>query len=158
MMASLGLLLLLNGCGYYSFTGASAGHLRSVAVPPFENRTAEFGIAESLTQSLIDAFTVEGTLKVRGLSSADAVLYGTVVRIDDRPSAFTADETVEQYKVTVTVRLRFEDRVKGKVAWEESMSQFGLYPTGNSADRQRGIEDAMEKLSEDILSKTVSGW
>ena len=45
----IGLLLLVQGCGFYSFTGASTGGLKSIAVPTFENQTAEFGLAETIT-------------------------------------------------------------------------------------------------------------
>lgn len=160
LLLSLTALLLAGGCGYYSFTGASAGHLRSIAIPAFDNRTAEFGVAETLSESLIDLFTADGTLKVRDVRSADAVLYGTVTSITDRPSAITSDETVSQYEIRVTVNLRLEDRVKGKIAWEESLSQTALYnfSGGSTAERDAGLEDAVGKLAEDILSKTVSGW
>lgn len=154
------LLLTSGGCAYYSFTGASAGHLRSIAIPAFDNRTAEFGVAENLTESLINLFTTDGTLKVRDVRTADAVLYGTVTSINERPSAITSSETVSQYQVTIVVRLRFEDRVQGKVAWEESVTQSALYDfsSGSTAERDAGLEEAVGKLADDILSKTVSGW
>jgi len=151
---------LASGCGYYSFTGASAGHLQSIAIPSVENQTAEFGLAESITDNLLETFTNDGTLKVRDIRTADSILYVTIASINERPAAYNADETVDQYQITVSVRVRFEDRVKGKVAWEETISQFGLYPYtgGSSGDRDAGLEEAAEKIVEDILSKTVSGW
>ncbi|MFH0881828.1 MAG: LptE family protein [bacterium] len=156
----LGLLLLMQGCGLYSFTGASTGGLKSIAIPTFENQTAEFGLAETISDDLIDRFNQDGSLKVRDARTADSILYGTIARITDQPAAFTAEGNVEQYKVTIAVHLRFEDRVKGKIVWEDTISQFGLYPFsgGSTADREQGLTDAMDKLVDDILSKTVSGW
>jgi hypothetical protein len=156
----LGLLLLLQGCGFYSFTGASTGGLKSIAIPTFENQTAEFGLAETISDNLIDRFNQDGSLKVRDPRTADSILYGTITRITDQPAAYTAAGNVEQYKVTIAVHLRFEDRIKGKIVWEDNVSQFGLYPfgSGSTADRDQGLSEAMDKLVDDILSKTVSGW
>ncbi|UCE05762.1 MAG: hypothetical protein JSW07_19560, partial [bacterium] len=52
------LLLALFHCGYYSFSGSSLpSHIRTIAVPMFENRTTEFGVREDITDALINEFT-----------------------------------------------------------------------------------------------------
>ncbi len=152
--------LLLGGCGIYTFSGSIPGGMKTIAVPPFENQTAEFGLVEDLTDELIDRFIKDGTLKVKDLRDAESALYGTIVRVDDVPFTIRPDESVEEYKVTITVVIRFEDLVHGKVLWEERMSQFGVYPFsgGSSAQREEGLQEAVKKLTDDILNKTVSGW
>lgn len=150
---------VLSGCGMYTFTGAVPTHLESIAVPPFQNNTAEFGLSEDLSNALIDEFIDDNSFKVLDLRQADSVIYGTITRVQDVPNTYTADETVEEYKVTITVRVRYEDLVKGKVVWEETLSAFGIYPFGGGlAEREQGVEEATRKLTEDILNKTVSGW
>ncbi len=151
---------LVAGCAIYTFSGNVPGHLKTVAIPAFENQTAEFGLVEKLTDELVDRFILDNSLKVRDLRDANSAVFGTIVRIEDIPFSYSADETVEEYKVTVVVRVRFEDLVKAKIVWEETLSQFGVYPFsgGSSAQREEGIDKAVEKLSEDILNKTVSGW
>ncbi|GBE30230.1 MAG TPA: hypothetical protein ENH10_00965 [Bacteroidetes bacterium] len=149
----------VSGCGFYSFSGSVPGHLKSIAVPPFENQTAEFGLAEDLTEALVNEFLDDNTFKVFDLRQADAVIYGTILRVVDGPSTFSSDETVQEYKVTVTVRVRYEDLVKGKVVWEETLSTFGIFPAGGGlAEREEGVVEAVQKMTEDILNKTVSGW
>ena len=39
------LLCIASGCGIYSVKGSMAPHLKTVAIPLFENRTAEFRVA-----------------------------------------------------------------------------------------------------------------
>jgi len=136
------------------------GGIRSIAIPPFENQTAEFGIAELLSEAVEDEFRSDNTLKIRNLNNADSILYGTIVRVDDHPSTYNADESVEEYRITVTVHIRYEDRLKGKTVWEENISDFGIYAFtgGSSAERDQGLQEAVTKLAEDILNKTVSGW
>ncbi len=153
------LLLQVSGCGVYSFSGAAPSHIKSIAVPPFDNQTAEFGLAQDLADALIEEFVDDNTFKVYDLRQSDSVLYGTIVRVNDAPNTITASEAVEEYKVTITVRVRYEDLVKGKVVWEETISAFGIFPAGGGlAEREAGVEEATKKLTEDILNKTVSGW
>jgi outer membrane lipopolysaccharide assembly protein LptE/RlpB len=159
-LTSLALIfLIVSGCGVYTFSGAVPGHLKSIAVPPFENQTAEFGLAEDLSAALIDEFLDDNSFKVLDLRQADAVIYGTIVRIHDAPSTYSSNESVQEYKVTITARVRYEDLVKGKIIWDETISSFGTFPTGGGlAERAEGIDEAVKKLTEDILNKTVSGW
>lgn len=153
------LTILTVGCRYYSFTGAVPSNLTTVAIPTFENQTAEFGLDQALTDAVVNTFTVDNTLKIVDVRDAESVLYGTIVRVDDQPSTFSADESVQEYKVTIVVKVRYEDLTKGKVVWEQNLSNFGIYPfTGDQSAREEGVDDALRKLTEDILNKTVSGW
>ena len=52
--------LLTIRCGIYSFSGSTLpSHLKTVGVPIFENRTAEFGIDQQITDIIIDAIRRE---------------------------------------------------------------------------------------------------
>ncbi|MDP8208517.1 MAG: LptE family protein [Candidatus Electryonea clarkiae] len=150
------LVFLVPGCGIYTFGGNVPGHLKSVAIPIFENQTSEFEIVELLTEAVEEAFRVDNTLKIKDIKNADSVLNGTIIRIGDVPSTYNADETVDEYKITVSVQVSFEDKIKGKIIWEEIVSGWGIYPSDGVRDE--GMEKAVEKLAEDILNKTVSGW
>ncbi|MBZ0264466.1 hypothetical protein K8I28_07335 [bacterium] len=134
--------------------------MKSIAIPVFENQTAEFGIVETLTDEVVGQFTRDNSLKIRDLDAADSVLRGTLMRVEDQPFTVRADESVEEYKVTLHVRLVFENLKDGKIILDESISGFGVYPFGGGsrAQRDEGIEEAIGKLSQDILNKTVSGW
>lgn len=49
--------LLFSSCGIYSFSGNLPGGVKSIAIPVFENQTAEFGIVETLTDEVVGQFT-----------------------------------------------------------------------------------------------------
>ena len=58
-------LIILTSCGPYSFTGSSIpGHIKTIAIPLFEDRTSEFEIKEKLTDYIIDEVTRDNTLKI----------------------------------------------------------------------------------------------
>lgn len=156
---SIGLGALLCGCGAYSFSGAVAGDIKSITIPLFDNQTAEFGIQETITDALIAGFQREGILKVVDETRADAILHGTILRIDDTPNTYTADEQVSEYRFQITCEISLENARTGEDLWKQTFSTWGNYPyTGSLADRQTGMDEALRKLTEDILNRIVSNW
>jgi hypothetical protein len=142
-------------CGIYSFSGSTLpAHIKTVAVPLLENQTPEFGIDQQLTEALISAITKDNSLKISSSRSADSILKGTILSIRESAGAYDKNETASGFRVTITIKLSFEDIKKRKVLWEENWSHWGSYET----DREEGIQEAIDKLTTDILNKTVSGW
>ncbi|MBN2028948.1 LptE family protein [bacterium] len=149
---------LLWSCGPYSFSGSTLpSHIRTVAVPLFEDRTAEFGIDQKLTDRLIEAITSDNTLKIGNQRNADSILNGTIELIRDTAGEYNQGEVASDFRVTITVRVSFEDIQKQEVLWDETWMQFGVYDNVET-DRDRGIDEALDKLTSDILNRTVSGW
>ncbi len=152
-------LLLQLSCGFYSFKGSLDPHLKTVAIPLIDNRTAEFGVAEQMTDAFIDEFTKDNSLKIADIGSANVLINGAITRIDDRSGAVTSSETVQDIKIYITVSIKCMDQVKHQVMWEERLTQWGAYdPSGGPSAREDALAEAIEKLSQDVLNKTVSGW
>lgn len=164
MKVWISLLLLLSfqlsGCFRYSFTGTVPPHLKTVAIPTLEDRTSEFGLRESLTDALIGSYRKDNTLRVVDVARADAVVSGEILSVSEAPYTFTASETITEYRVTVNVNVRFEDKVKAKVIFEAPISAWGTYNFANegTAGRQKAVDAAVQKLADDIVAKTLSGW
>lgn len=153
--AFLASMLFFLKCGIYSFSGSNLPpDIKTVAIPLFENKTPEFGMDQEITDLLISAITRDNTLKIAGLRQADARLLGSILRVEDRAGQYDQNEQASDFRITITVRIAFEDIKKRRNLWEETLSQWGSY----SADRKDGIRQAVEKLSTDILNRTVSGW
>jgi len=147
-------------CAHYSFSGSMAPHIKTVAVPLFEDNTAEFNVKEQFTDVLIEEFTRDNTLKIADRRRADSVLEGVIFRIEDRAGAYNSQESAQEMKVYVTVDIRYFDRKKNEVIWEDRLTQWGTYDPGMSGDeaRMEGITEALDKLATEILNRTVSGW
>jgi hypothetical protein len=58
--------------------------IRSVAVPMVINRSAEIGLEEDATIRIQEEFLADGRLEVTGQDRADAVVYVTIKRFNDR--------------------------------------------------------------------------
>jgi hypothetical protein len=153
--AAMAISLILLRCGPYSFSGSTLpSDIRTVFIPLFDNKTSEFGIDRQITDLLISAITRDNTLKIAGARDADARLVGSILRAEDRAGQYDQNEQATDFRITLTVQVAFEDIKKRKNLWEETLTQWGSY----SDNRDDGIRQAVEKLSTDIINRTVSGW
>ena len=161
LMGMVGMVMLFGmGCGLYSFSGAVPGGIKTVAIPLFDNATSEYGIRESITDAVIDRFQRDNIVKVVDLGRAEGILRGQITNVIDQPYTFQATETVQEYRVIVSVRVSMENTQTGETVWSQEFSEWGTYPfsSGGSTERDQGITEAITKLTEDISNKVVSGW
>lgn len=157
----LALGFMVTGCSY-SFTGSSVpSHLKTIAIPLFDDQSGsgEPSLREEFTKKLIDRFVQDNSLQVTDRSAADAIIEGTIVAMPDQPLVVEAGETVSKRRVTITVKATYQDLKLRKKVWEKEFSNWGDYESsGGIESRSAGIAAAIEKLTEDILIETVSGW
>ena len=152
------ILLFAVNCAYYSFSGSLPPHLRTVAVPLFEDNTAEFGVKEELTDAVITQFGRDNSLKLGTDRDSDVLVKGTILRIRDDVASYNQAETVESAKVYVSVKIECTDTVKRKVLWQETLSRWGTYSPDATDERNDAISDAILQLADEIVNKTVTGW
>jgi hypothetical protein len=96
-------------------------------------------------------------MKIADRRLAESVVQGTLLKVEERAGAFNRDENVQEIRVYVTVNLKYEDTKKRRTVWEEQIVQFGAYIPGSS-DRGSAIKDAIDKIAQQVLNKTVAGW
>ncbi len=154
---AFGLSLLIVACTPYSFSGGRTALVKTIAIPLFENETAEFGLAESLTEGIIDGFVEDNQIKVVDESTAEAILTGTVT--DYSRKAYTFDETdqVNEYIVEIWVDAKLDRTNDSGAVWTQSkMRGFGVYPADSA--ETLGQTRAIDKLTEDIINLTIRSW
>jgi hypothetical protein len=151
-----------NIVGCYSFTGSSVPlHLRTIAIPLFDDQSGsgEPNLREVLTNKLIERFRQDNSLEIADRTTADAILEGTIEIAATKPLVVTAGETVSKNRFTLEVKVMYQDMKLKKKIYEKKFSQIGDYDIGSGVEgRQRGIDAAIEKIADDILLETVSGW
>jgi hypothetical protein len=157
-------LVLANiaGCAY-SFTGASVPpHLKTVAIPLVEDQSGfgEPGLRELVTTELTNLFISDNSLEVADRGQADSILEGAITTVSDAPAVIQQGEQVSKRRITVTARFAYQDMKLRKKVWEKNFSTWGDYESsgGGPSQRQAGLQEAIRKLTEDVLLETVSGW
>lgn len=143
-------------CSNYSFTGTGIPGVNSIAIPIFDDKSAEFQIQETLTNSIVENFLKDNTLKVRDLEEADSILRGTITRVEDRPIALGENERAQEFEFYIYVTVSYESKGRTKPIFTENFRGRGTYE--NPEDREEGINEAINKLSTDILNQVITGW
>ena len=155
------LFMVIAGCTY-SFKGGSVpSHLKTIAIPLVEDQSA-YGdpvLRKSFTDQLVNLFTNDNTRQLTNSNTADCSLEGVITEVKDVASVMQGSEQVAQRRITVKVRMIFQDLKLRKKVWEKEFSNWGDYPSGGGlTQRSEGATEAIRKLTEDILNDTVAGW
>lgn len=151
-------VIILSGC--YSFTGASVPpHLKTVAIPLFEDVSGfgEAGLREKFTQKVIELFQSDNNLEIGERLTSDSIIEGSIVQIIDAPQVISGNDIVRTRKVTMIVRATFTDMKLRKKVWEKDFTNWGEYIQGEQT-RDIALDVALNRVAEDILLETVSGW
>lgn len=131
LVLAVGLL----GCGY-NFRGKTnnlPSDVRTIAIPVFKNNTGETRIESVFTDQTIFQFTRSQILRVTGEGNADAVLRGTVTRADVEDVAYTAQETSQQRRITISVKATLTRTRDGKILWQRhELKQQRTFAVGSS--------------------------
>ncbi len=173
--------ILLSGCMFYSMAGSIPPHIKSIAIPLVENQTAEFAMAETVTDNLVSKFTEENILRVTNEKGADSIMKGVILKVDDGPYTFSKEEAVTEYRFTVSMKMEWLDAVNDKVLLTKQYSGWGAYGLSGdiSADgidndgdgaidgddideigdpREFATKVAVEKIAEDVLNDILTSW
>ncbi|MBI4810303.1 MAG: LptE family protein [Ignavibacteriales bacterium] len=153
---------IINLMGCYSFTGASVPtHLNTIAIPLFDDQSGsgEPALREKITNELIEKFRQDNSLEVADKTTADSMIEGTIITMTDQPQVVAKGETVSKRRITISVKIVYQDMKLKKKVYEKNFNGWSDFESGGSAaERELAIETAIDKLSEDILLETVSGW
>ena len=156
--------LAAGGCSY-SFTPSKLpSHIKTVAIPVFENVTSEPGIEQEITQQITREFVADNTLQVAPEGRADAGIYGRILRYENRVFGYDAKGETQQYEVIIVVAIEFKDLVKRKTLWQEEemvgrSTYFVVATTGQPPqDEVTGRAEAIRLLGSDILNRAVRSW
>ncbi len=161
----LSLVLILNftGCGIYSFRGNSPPEgIKTIAVPIFNDNSgfAEARLKENFTESLKNKIISDNTFLITDKTKADGLIDGTIISVKDDPLVISGNDNVTKRKITISVKVEFQNLKKQKQIWERTYENWGEY---NSSDntfsaRLTGISTALDRICEDILNDITSNW
>ena len=149
--------VLLAGCGY-SFRGTLPDHVKTVAVPVFGNKTPEPAIENFLTQAVVEAFATNGRLRVVTPENADAILEGEVVGYEIQTLAFDQRASIRQYRLVVTMSLKFRDVKRDALLFEQPRFQerADFRVVGAVSQTISREESALRAAAVDIARSIVS--
>ena len=158
---TLAIFLIVQSCGIYSFKGSLPPHIKNIAIPEFEDRTAEFDLGATVTEQIRNGFINEKILDLVEIDDAHSVLYCTIKSIDDKPAVFSETdegESVDEYRVTIQIDTEWKDMINDKKIFQKTISGYSEYDPNDPDDRTAAIEETIEKITEDMIEQILSDW
>ncbi|OGU08396.1 MAG: hypothetical protein A2W29_05930 [Gemmatimonadetes bacterium RBG_16_66_8] len=159
---ALAAVTLAQGCVYGFAGGGLPPHIRTVAILPFDNQTADPLLTQEVTDAVREAMERRLGLRLAGEGTADALVRGSINRYEpDIPLSFQpGDETralqVTRRRVQLSVTVEIIDQRAGKPLWQRSgLTVDGEYDPPNEAE---GRQVALRKLVSDIVDGAQSQW
>jgi hypothetical protein len=153
--------LALWGCLYGFAGGGFPPNIKTVAVLPFDNQTAEPTLTQEVSVRVREAVESRLGLRQAGQNQADALVRGSITRYEpDLPVAYTGDEnnqvTVTRRLVQITVSVEILDQRQNKTLWQRNgLLLEGDYDPGQEL---QGREKALDKLVTNIVEGAQSQW
>jgi hypothetical protein len=153
---------LLQGCGIYSFTGADTGSAESFQVNFFRNEAQliEPGIDIEFTNLLQDLIQNQTNLSLE-TSGADLTYEGEITEYRIAPMTATAQQTAAQNRLSITVNVRYFNKLDPEKDFEKPFNFFFDYPASQQlvgAAKDEAIATIFERITLDIFNASLANW
>ncbi len=109
-------------------------------------------------------FVTDNHLRIVDEKSADCVIKGKVTDYRNAVFGISNADLAQEYRVTITVSIVFRDQVKNREMWhdEELVKTANYYvqavPGQQAKTELDGRKEAIQKIADEILTRSVESW
>jgi hypothetical protein len=151
-------LLLLAGCMYSFVGGGLPRHIRTLAVLPFDNTTAQPLLESEIEARMQDELPRNLGVRLAAENAADAVVRGRIIGYDEvassvRPSQQDDRVPVVQRQVRITYEAEIYDMREDRSLWR-AQSQAVI---GNFQPDSESIEQGRSRAVQELVRRVVEG-
>ncbi len=157
----LAISTMLFNCGIYSFSGVNT-NAKSFQVLRIENNAlfVEPGLNRDFKIALEDLIQNQTNLTLTN-TNADLIYEGEITDYRISPTTSTSEMTAAQNRLTISVKIRFTNRIKEDDDLDQSFSFY--YDYDGSAQLTGGLkatahDEIFERLTQDIINATLAKW
>ena len=154
---------LFVGCSVrMTLSGASIDeNLKTFSVQYFNNRAAIINplLSQKMTELLKDRIMSESRLTlVDGIGDVD--FSGEITGYTIRPMAIKEDAVSAQTRLTIRIKVRYQNRKDPQKNWESSFSAYQDFASERNITEVEGELTSLiiDQLTENIFNKTFSDW
>lgn len=164
IISSVLLIAFLAGCRFvsYKFVGGSLDpNIKTISIQYFPNNApiVQPTLSQSFTESLRDKFSSQTKLTSvnRG---GDINIEGYITGYSTQPIAITGNETAAMNRLTITVSVKYTNKIDDKQDFEQNFSRYADYLStiAIATIEESLIKQINEQLVEDIFNKAVVNW
>ena len=156
------LSISLTSCGIYSFTGASIPtEAKTISVDYFTNKaaTVQPSLSQVFTERLKDMLLEQTNLSLSE-NEGDLSFSGYISKYQIKPMAIKANETAGQNRLTIAVKVTYNNSLDSENNFEQTFSRYRDYDSAqNISDIENTlIEEITNELAEDVFNKAFVNW
>ena len=158
----LAVTLFISSCGIYKFNGGSTGDAKTIQVDFFPNQAAliEPQLSQRFTQDMQDLFLRQANLE-QTRTGGDLRFEGEITGYRVNPMSATSQQTAAQNRLTITVNVRFYNRLKEEDDFEKQFSFYSDFDanaqlTGGILDA--ALDEILERIIQDIFNASLGNW
>jgi hypothetical protein len=130
----------------------------------FQNETGEYTLEQDVTDAVVQKFVNDNHLRIVDARSADCIIEGTIKSYRNSVFGISTSSSAEEYRVTIVVSASFKDQVKNREIWhDDEITKTANYYVQNVPGQEAkteldGRKEAIQKIADEILSRSVEGW
>lgn len=156
------LLVLLQSCGIYSFSGTSIQpDVKTITIDYFEYKalTVNPKLSAQITEEMKEKFRKLTKLEQVD-EDGDLELYGEVTGYAVSTAGVSANEEAAMNRLTVSVKVKFTNRKYPEDDFDKSFSAYADFDSSQLLDAVQDslCEEIVTKLVEDIFTASVAQW
>jgi outer membrane lipopolysaccharide assembly protein LptE/RlpB len=164
---SLGLALILLGCGYRlegTTVSSLPSHIKRVHIPIFQNGTTEEGVEVRISEELRNLILEDGRLELaQGRTDAQAIIIGEVREFILRPISFNNDDRIREYRLRISVRATLRDLEDNEILFDQTIRadrEYGVSENlGSNEQAQReAIDRGADDFARELKSLIIEGF
>jgi len=156
------LLITINGCWIYSFSGASIPpEAETFSVDYFSNTARIFNptLSREITEMLQDKMLSQTSLNSI-VANGDLSFKGEITDYSVSPVALVSNETAAKNRLTIKVKVEFTNIYDEGANFEQTFTRYTDFESSEnlSTAEVRIVPEILELIIEDVFNKAVVNW
>lgn len=153
---------IIVSCGIYKFNGGSTGDAKTLQVNFFPNQAPliEPTLSQKFTEDMRDLFLRQTNLTLV-TTNGDLRYEGEITGYRVNPMSATAQQTAAQNRLTVTVNVRFSNRLKEEDDFEKQFSFYSDFAANSQLTGgvlESALDEILERIIQDIFNASLAKW
>lgn len=154
-------VLLLAGCGIYSFSGATIEG-KNINIHQLENKARNVvpSLSSTLTDKLRSRILSQTGLAPVTKDDADYDMSGSITTYEVSVTGAQNTQVASKNRLTISINITFKNRINDKASFTQTFNRFADFDASQLLQNVENtlIEDIGNQLADDIFNKAFVNW